>query len=156
MRLFKKSTVIVLLALLCVSRSVQAVSDKDRNALEKTGEAIRAAFARGDVATAMQYHHPDVIKALAFHKYLKGRDAVAADLRGTLRQFTLEFVENDVESLLVEGNTAVEQTRFAIKGLPKGGGEPFLFKGRTMVVYIRYKTSPTGWASIREMIQPAN
>jgi hypothetical protein len=30
----------------------------------------------------MEYHRPDVVKALAFHKYLKSRDAVAADLRG--------------------------------------------------------------------------
>jgi hypothetical protein len=30
-----------------------------------------------------------------------------------------------------------------------------LFRGRTQVVYVRYKRSPTGWASIREIIQPA-
>ena len=80
---------------------------------------------------------------------------MAADLRGTIQQFNLEFAERQVESLLIEGNTAVEQTLFAIKGTPKGGGEPFLFKGRAMVVYMRYEKSPTGWASIREMIQPA-
>jgi ketosteroid isomerase-like protein len=155
MRLFRNSILVVGLALLCLARTGYAASDKDRSAIEKTGEAIRAAFAQGDVATAMEYHHPDVVKALGFHKQLKGRDAVAADLRGTLRQFNLEFVMNQVESLLIEGNTAVEQTLFAIKGTPKTGGEPFLFKGRTMVVYIRYEKSPTGWASIREMIQPA-
>jgi hypothetical protein len=81
---------------------------------------------------------------------------VAADLRGTLQQFKLEFVENQVESLLIEENAAVEQTLFTIKGTPKAGGQPFLFKGRAMVVYVRYKESPTGWASIREMIQPAS
>jgi ketosteroid isomerase-like protein len=124
-------------------------------ALQKTSEAIRAAFAKGDVAAAMEYHHPDVVKALAFNKRLNGRDAVAADLSGTLQLFNLEFVANQVESLLIEGNTAVEQTLFAIKGTPKGGGEPFVVKGRAMVVYVRYKESPTGWASIREMIQPA-
>jgi ketosteroid isomerase-like protein len=155
MRIFRNSTVLALFALVCLARNVYGSSDKDRTALEKTSEAIRAAFAKGDVATAMEYHHPDVVKALAFHKYVIGRDAVAADLRGTLQQFTLEFVENQVESLLIEGNTAVEQTLFAIKGTPKGGGDLFLFKGRAMVVYIRYKNSPTGWASIREMIQPA-
>jgi hypothetical protein len=31
-----------------------------------------------------------------------------------------------------------------------------MFKGRAMVVSVRYKKSPTGWASIREMIQPAS
>jgi len=155
MRSFRNPTALALFALVCLARNVYGASDKDRNALEKTSEAIRAAFAKGDVAGAMEYHHPEVIKALAFHKCLKGRDAVAADLRATLQQFTLEFVKNQVESLLIEDNTAVEQTLFAIRGTPKGGGAPFLFKGRTMVVYIRYKNSPTGWASIREMIQPA-
>ena len=155
MRLFRYSTVVALLALACLARDAYAASDKDRNALQKTSEAIRAAFAKGDVATAMEYHHPDVVKALAFDKHLNGRDAVAADLRGTLQHFNLEFVDNEVESLLIEGNLAVEQTLFAIKGTPKGGGESFVFKGRAMVVYVRYKKSPTGWASIREMIQPA-
>lgn len=104
----------------------------------------------------MRYHHPDVNKALSFHKVLIGRDAVAADLRSTLQQFRLEFVENNVESLLIENKTAVEQTLFTIKGTPVGGGQPFFFKGRAMVVYVRYKGSPTGWASIREIIQPAS
>jgi hypothetical protein len=104
----------------------------------------------------MRYHHPDVNKALSFHKVLIGRDAVAADLRNTLQQFRLEFVENNVESLLIENKTAVEQTLFTIKGTPVGGGQPFFFKGRAMVVYVRYKGSPTGWASIREIIQPAS
>lgn len=104
----------------------------------------------------MKYHHPDVNKALSFHKVLIGRDAVAADLRDTMQKFHLEFVENNIESLLIEGNTAVEQALFTIKGTPLAGGEPFLFKGRTMVVYVRYKGSPTGWASIRELIQPAS
>ena len=74
---------------------------------------------------------------------------------GTLQRFNLEWKENRVESILIQGDTAVEQTVFAIKGTPKNGGEPFLFKGRAQVVYVRYKRSPTGWASIREIIQPA-
>jgi ketosteroid isomerase-like protein len=156
MKLFRNSTIVALLALACFVGNAYAASEKDRHALEKTSEAIRTAFARGEIATVMAYHHPDVIKALSFRRYLNGRDAVEADLRGTLQQFNLEFVENRVESLLVEDKTAVEQTVFTIKGTPKGGGEPFLFKGRAMVVYVRYKKSPTGWASIREMIQPAS
>ena len=34
-------------------------------------------------------------------------------------------------------------------------GEPLIFKGRTMVTYVRHEESPTGWATIREIIQPA-
>jgi ketosteroid isomerase-like protein len=127
----------------------------DRAALEKTSEAIRGAFARGDVPTILAYHHPDVIKALSYDKYINGRDALQADLVGTLQRFNLEWKENRVESILIQRDTAVEQTLFTIKGTPKGGGEPFLFKGRAQVVYVRYKNSPTGWASIRELIQPA-
>ena len=80
---------------------------------------------------------------------------MAADLQSTFQQFHLDFVENQVESLLLEGNTAIEQTLFTIRGTPLQGGTPFLFKGRSMIVYIRYKESPTGWATIREIIQPA-
>ncbi|MGA7313605.1 MAG: nuclear transport factor 2 family protein [Silvibacterium sp.] len=147
---------VVLLAFAVYTVSAWAASSGDREALEQTGTAIRAAFTAGDVATAMKYHHPDVNKALSYNKVLVGRDAVAADLRRTLLQYRLEFVENRVESLLVENDTAVEQTLFTIKGTPIAGGEPFFFKGRTMVVYVRYKESPTGWASIREIIQPAS
>lgn len=146
------------LYLLFMANSVvltRAESNPDRESLQKTSEAIRTAFAQGDVDRIMAYHHPDVIKALSFHKYLVGRDAVAEDLRQTLQKFILEFEENRVESLLIQGDTAIEQTVFAIKSTPKNGGESYLFRGRTQVVYVRYKKSPTGWASIREIIQPA-
>jgi ketosteroid isomerase-like protein len=132
-----------------------AGSSHDRDLLLGTSDAIRAAFARGDVEEIMAYHHPDVIKALGYDKYLTGRDAVRADVIETLRQFNLEWKENRVESLFIQGDTAVEQTVFTIRGTPKGEGEPFLFKGRAQVVYVRYKKSPSGWASIREIIQPA-
>jgi ketosteroid isomerase-like protein len=140
----------------CLARDSYTGSTGDRDSLEKTSEAIRAAFARGDIDTIMSYHHPDVIKALSYGRYLIGRDAVKADLLETLRRFNLEFTDHRVESTLFQGDTAVEESVFTIKGTPKSGGESFLFKGRAMVVYVRYKKSPTGWASIREIIQPAN
>jgi ketosteroid isomerase-like protein len=146
---------IALIAVMTFTGPVWASPSDDQDALAATSQAIRAGFAKGDVAEIMKYHHPEVRKALSFQKVLVGRDAVAADLRNTLRQFRLEFVENQVESLLIEDNTAVEQTLFTIKGTPLGGGQPFLFHGRSMVVYVRYKDSPTGWASIRELIQPS-
>jgi len=80
MKLFRYSTVVAFTRVGLLSPECYTGSDKDRNALQKTSEAIRAPFARGDVATAMEYHHPDVVKALAFNKRLNGRD-VAADLR---------------------------------------------------------------------------
>lgn len=139
----------------CFAGDRFAGSKHDQDSLRKTGEAIRAAFARGDIDAVMAYHHPDVIKALAPDKYLVGREAVRADLAKTFRSFRLEFVDNRVESTFFEGHTAVEESLFAIRGTPVGGGAPFLFRGRSMVVYIQDRRSPTGWASIREIIQPA-
>jgi ketosteroid isomerase-like protein len=145
----------VVIATACFASDTYAGSNNDRDSLEKTSEAIRAAFARGDIETIMSYHHPDVIKAISYDKYLVGLDAVKADLLGALRLFNLEFVEHRVENTFFQGDTAVEQSVFTIKGTPKNGGGAFVFKGRALVVYVRYKGSPTGWASIREVIQPA-
>ncbi len=129
--------------------------DTDRKALAQTSIDIRAAFAKGDVQKIISYHHPDVVKALGYKNFLNGRSAVEADLKNTLQNFTLNFTENKLETLLIEGNTATEITLFTIEGIPKDGSKPFTFKGRAMIVYVRYKESPTGWASIRELIQPA-
>jgi ketosteroid isomerase-like protein len=140
----------------CLAQSPYAGSANDRESLAKTGAAIRDAFTRGDVEAIMAYHHPDVIKALGYNHYLVGGAALKADLTRTLQSTHLEFKESRMESLLFEGNTAVEESLFTIEGTPKDGGAPFLIKGRSMVVYVRYKGSPSGWASIREIIQPAS
>jgi ketosteroid isomerase-like protein len=142
-------------AVACFAQNPYAGAADDRDSLAKTGAAIRDAFARGDIDAIMAYHHPDVIKALGYNHYLVGRDAVKADLLQSLQANGLEFKESRVESVFFQGNTAVEESVFIIQGTPKNGGTPFLFKGRSMVVYVRYKKSPTGWASIREIIQPA-
>lgn len=130
-------------------------SSEERESLKQTGDRIRAAFAKGDLDGILALHHPDVIKALAYNRYLVGIDALRQDLHETLQAFALEFTENTVESTLFHTGTAVETSLFAIQGNPKTEGTPFLFKGRSMVVYVRYSASPTGWASIREIVQPA-
>jgi ketosteroid isomerase-like protein len=149
------SIVIAVMAAGCSVGNTYCGSNTDRNSLEKTSEAIRVAFARGDITAIMAYHHPDVIKSLSYRNYLIGRDAVQQDIAATLQRFNLEWKENRVRSILIQGDTAVEMTDFTIQGTSKNRGDPFIFKGRAMVVYVRYKKSPTGWASIREIIQPA-
>ncbi|WP_260739682.1 YybH family protein [Tunturiibacter lichenicola] len=130
-------------------------SPEQRESLKQTGDAIRSAFGRGDVPGILAYHHPEVIKALSYQKYLNGIDALRQELQGTLEAVKLEFIENQVENTLFQGETAVEESLFAIKITPKAGGASSIFKGRSMVVYVRYPPSPTGWASIREIVQPA-
>ncbi|MGB9416662.1 MAG: hypothetical protein WCB58_10120 [Acidobacteriaceae bacterium] len=75
--------------------------------------------ARGDLATVMAYHHPDVIKALSFHNYQSGRDAVEAGLRSGFQQYRMEFVEHRLEYLMIRGDTAIEQSLFTIRSTRK-------------------------------------
>jgi len=149
------SVACLMIAAPCFAQSPYAGTPADQASLAKTGAAIRDAFTRGDIDAIMAYHHPDVIKALGSDHYLVGREAVKADLLKSFAANRIEFKESRVENLFFQGDTAVEESAFTILGTPKNGAAPFLFKGRSMVVYVRYKPSPTGWASIREIIQPA-
>jgi len=139
----------------CTNTKAVVGSEADRAALAQTSKMIQAAFAKGDVKEVMKYHHPDVVKALSYGTYLAGRKSVEANLAGTFKTFKLQFIENKVENVFFEGETATQLNLFTIKGTPKAGGKPFVFKGRAIVVYLKYKGSPTGWASIREVVQPA-
>ncbi len=154
MQVFRTLAVVTLFTAGCFASDSYAGSDRDRSALHKTSEGILAAFARGDIEGILAYHHPAVVKALAYNKFLSGREALRADLTETLGRVRLEWLENHVESMWVQGDTAVEMTSFSIRGTPKSGEQPFVIKGRAMVVYVRYKQSPTGWASVREVVQP--
>ena len=119
------------------------------------GQMIRDAFAKGDLAQIRALHHPEVNKALGYTDVKQGREEVMEGIAGTLDHYSLAFVKNEVESIYLQGDVAIEQTKFSIQGTPKGEGSPFVFRGRTMVTYVRYEDSPSGWATIREIIQPA-
>jgi ketosteroid isomerase-like protein len=73
----------------------------------------------GDVAGVLAYHHPDVMKALGYGTYLKGIEALRANLQQTLSAFNLEFTENILESTLFVKDAAIEQSLFAIRSTPK-------------------------------------
>ena len=140
----------------CFFLPAASADDKaDKDAIETTNAAVRAAFARGDIPAILSYHHPDVTKALAYNKYLVGRKALEADLRSTFENYGLQFLQNDVEILSIHGDVATEQILFSVKGTPKKGGSPFLLRGRTMLILVRYDKSPTGWATLREIVQSA-
>lgn len=147
----------VLCCLFIASCQVEVKVDEDaiRKQILDNGQTIRNAFAKGDIDQIKSLHHPDVKKALGYTDLKNGREEVIEGIKGTLENFSLEFTENIVESLLIQQDLVIEQSRFSIKGSPKDGGEGFIFKGRTMVTYVRYEESPTGWATIREIIQPA-
>ena len=149
---------ILLVFLLAFSFEFVVAQDQEEVKIEilAHGEAIRAAFADSDIELITSLHHPDVVKALAYNNLQIGREAVIEGLKVTIESFSLEFIENEVENIYVQDSIAIEQTRFTIRGIPKQGGNGFIFKGRTMVTYFRWADSPTGWATIREIIQPAS
>jgi ketosteroid isomerase-like protein len=131
-------------------------TEKDRKALEQTSVNILKAFSNEDIPTILTYHHPKVRKALGYKNIINGRDEMEKDLKNTFSYAKLVWLENKLESLIFQGNTAIEMTFFTIEGKPKDGSKPFIFKGRAMIVYVRSQESPTGWASIREIVQPEN
>ncbi len=110
-----------------------AQSASDRAALEKTTEAIRSAFARGDVAAVVALHHPGIKKWFGADNVVADRVALATGLAATFRMSRLEFVENQTESLFSTGDTAIKTSVFTSKSTPKNGNPPTLAHGWTMV-----------------------
>lgn len=86
---------------------------------------------------------------------MNGRAELEKGLTEMFRSSKLEFVENNIESTLFYGEMAVETCIFKIKITPKNGDKPTFSRGRSMVMYVHDKQSPTGWLSIREMVQAA-
>ena len=136
------------------SRAQSVEAPEDQEALAATADSVRAAFLRGNAEAAMRYHHPEVIKVIGPDKFLVGREAVELDLRATLENFNLEFVQNDTEDLRTESTAAFRRVRFSLRGTPKAGGEGWTFNGIALITSVRYAESPTGWAIIHEIIQP--
>ncbi|GMN05271.1 hypothetical protein MTsPCn5_06590 [Croceitalea sp. MTPC5] len=120
-----------------------------------TGLAVREAFKRGDVETIKLYHHPDVVKALGYNNLRVGREAVLDGLRETMANFDLEFLnEKEEELFLLKEDLVIKQMLFGLRLISKNGDDPFVFRGRTLIILQRYDESPTGWATIHEIIQP--
>jgi len=131
--------------------------ENDTKSFEKLRKELGDAFISGDTQIVSAYHHPDVVKALSYDKLIFGRNAVVTEFANTAQYYSLAFVEHKIESFEIHGNTATEISSFTVKGTPKNtDSKPFIFRGRSMVVYIRYSESPAGWALYRETVQPAS
>ncbi|HSZ34885.1 MAG TPA: nuclear transport factor 2 family protein [Puia sp.] len=128
-------------------------SSEDQAAFRKTKEAIREGFAKGDVEAVLALHHPDVMKYFGGKNIVSGREGLRKQLTDIFKYAKVEFVQNDVETTVFNGDAVIETCLYGIKTTPKNGDSARIFYGRSMVVYVKYKESPTGWASIREMTQ---
>lgn len=131
------------------------VTSKNRAAVLETAAAIRDAFGRRDVEAIMQLHHPDVMKFFGGNNVVRGHTALRKGLNEMFAASAMEFIDNQLENLIVEDDVAVETSVFTIRSIPNNVGDTVISRGRAMVVYIRYANSPTGWVSLREMAQEA-
>ena len=126
-----------------------------RQSLDKATAAIRKAFENGDAVLVGQLHSPNVIKYFGGNHVVVGRDEVEKQARDWFQSSKVEFIENTVENTVFVGNIAIQTVIFSIKTTPKSGGKSSIGRGRSMVIYIQDKTSPTGWLSLREIAQEA-
>ena len=126
-----------------------------RQSLEKATAAIRSAFEKGDAALVGQLHSPDVIKYFGGNNVIVGRDAVEKGAREWFQNSKVGFVENTVENTEFVGKIAIQTSIFSIKTTPKDGGKSSTGRGRSMVIYLQDKNSPTGWLTLREFVQEA-
>ncbi len=126
-----------------------------RQSLDKATAAIRNAFEKGDAALVGQLHSLNVIKYFGGNNVTIGREAVEKGARDWFQNSKVEFVENTVENTEFIGKIAIQTVIFSIKTTPKNGGKPSIGRGRSMVIYVQDKSSPTGWLTVREIAQEA-
>jgi ketosteroid isomerase-like protein len=126
-----------------------------KQSLEKATAAIRTAFEKGDAALVARLHSPEVIKYFGGNNVIIGREAVEKGAREWFKNSKVEFVGNIVESTSFVGKVAIQTSIFSIKTTPKSGGTSTIGRGRSMVIYVQDKSSPTGWLTLREIVQEA-
>jgi ketosteroid isomerase-like protein len=128
-------------------------SPEDQESFDKTKALIQEGFAKGDVDAVLALHHPDVVKYFGGKNIVMGREGLRKQLTDMFQSAKTEFVENKIESTVFNSDAIVETSVFAMRATPKNGDSARIYRGRSMVVYVRYRDSPTGWASLREMTQ---
>jgi hypothetical protein len=52
------------------ANAAKVLSASDLDAIERTSDAVKAAYASGDAKVIMALHHPDVVRAINFNKLL--------------------------------------------------------------------------------------
>jgi len=126
-----------------------------KQSLEKVTAAIRSAFEKGDASLVAQLHSPNVIKYFGGNNVIIGRDAIEKGAREWFQNTKVEFIGNTIENTEFFGKIAIQTVIFSIKTTPKKGGKSSIGRGRSMVIYVQDKSSPTGWLTVREIAQEA-
>ena len=143
------------LAAVCQAQAPTGGAD-DRESLERTTRAIRDGFGRGDVSAVVALHHPDVIKYFGGANVVKGRAALEKGLSAMFKDFEGRIHRQSRREHAVPGRNRCGDEHLPDEGDIEGQREIDDLRRCAMVVYVRYKGSPTGWASIREMASGAD
>jgi ketosteroid isomerase-like protein len=148
---------LVILVFFSTNATSQDITDTTvlKQSLDKATAAIRSAFEKGDAALVAQLHSPNVIKYFGGNNVIIGRDAIEKGAREWFQNTKVEFVENTIENTEFFGKMAIQTVIFTIKTTPKNGGKSSEGRGRSMVIYVQDKSSPTGWLTVREIAQEA-
>lgn len=100
-----------------------------------------------------------MVKALAWDSWQYGHQDMREQLDALFNQYQLVFFDDhstQIENVEVFDDMAILIRTFKLKGVPKKEeNQPFVFGGRVMLVLVRSEQSPTGWATLREIIMPA-
>jgi len=148
---------VLIIAFFSTNACTQELTDSValRQSLDKATAAIRNAFEKGDATLVAQLHSPNVIKYFGGNNVIIGRDAVEKGARDWFRDSKVEFIENTIENTEFIEEIAIQTVIFSIKTTPKNGGKSSIGRGRSMVIYKQDKNSPTGWLTMREIVQEA-
>lgn len=133
----------------------QNTNQADVAAIEETRAIVFAAYKAGDLDTMMLHFHPDVIQIPSYEKQLIGKDAVRANYAAALEMFDI-VLSDHLEDMHIDGDIASTHGLYTVTLTPKGGGAALSRSGRYMVLMKRWKASPTGWSTFRELVQPAD
>lgn len=145
----------IILSVIHAGAQISNGTEEEMKSLQKQLDALHDAFAKGDAALVAKLHHPAIVKYFGGNNVVTGREALQKGLEEWFQNSTVEFIENTVESTVFNGGTAIQTSIFSIKNTPKNGGKATIGRGRSMVIYVRDTSSPTGWLSLREMAQEA-
>lgn len=132
--------------------------EDDLALLMETNRKVREAFKRQDIASILQYHHPRVEKVISWNDTQLGHAGMEKALSKLFSEYNVTFLPvQDKANIEIFGDSAAMIRTFKLKGTPKTTGlNPFVFEGKTLIMYVRYPESPTGWVTAREMLMSAS
>src|SRR3954466_2680802 len=107
-----------------------AGSPEDQESFDKTKALIQEGFSKGDVKAVLALHHPEIVKYFGGKNVVTGIEGLRKQLTDLFSYAKTEFIENNIESTVYNGDAVIETSIFAIRSTPKNGDSTRVFRGR--------------------------